>query len=221
MGGSEKVTIDVTVDSSATGTLVTEVGVVSDTEDSSQSDNMETQETTVNSEVDLFLGVLPPASPVDAGDTVPFDLSVANSGPSDAHNVTVETVLPAGATVVELFGCDKSTGTTCTLGNLPVDGATSFSVDVEIDETFSQSQLSATFEVNSDSVETDVSDNSVEATIEVNPGVAVRGRKSSNMCAFLAPILRGSETVASIDSFFCRLGRSGGSSDNGDNNEST
>ena len=82
----------------------------------------------LGSDLALTLGGTP--NPVTAGDTIMWSASLANSGPSDAANVTVTGEVPAGTTFVSLtapagFSCStplvgNSGPVACSSASLPL-----------------------------------------------------------------------------------------------------
>ncbi|HEM61158.1 MAG TPA: DUF11 domain-containing protein, partial [Chloroflexi bacterium] len=85
-----------------------------------------------------------------AGGYAEFRVEVWNSGPSMAENVVVEDLLPAGVTVVEVYGdggCttgipgDPLAQLTCNLGNIPSLEGRAFNVVVQIDPDYVDAEL--------------------------------------------------------------------------------
>ncbi|MEO8376641.1 MAG: DUF11 domain-containing protein [Candidatus Sumerlaeota bacterium] len=98
-GKSARTTFSVTVNSSATGTLVSTAIVNSSTQDSNQANNSGTDsDTSIIAECDL--GLTASANPLTAAanQKVTFTIAVTNGGPSDGANLPVVLTLPKGLT---------------------------------------------------------------------------------------------------------------------------
>jgi uncharacterized repeat protein (TIGR01451 family) len=86
-------------------------------------------------EADLSLTKADSPDPVYAGETLTYTLSVSNIGPSEAANLTVTDILPAGVTFQSANGhdwtCAEASGVvTCTRANLAVGTAPDITITV-------------------------------------------------------------------------------------------
>ncbi len=119
---SAEVTLDVSVDSAAQGTITNTAAVSGDEDDPAQDNNVAAVETTVSHQADLGLGGSTSPSPATAGRNLAYTFLVTNRGPSDAADVTLTDVLPDGVAFVSASpsgGCGESGGTvTCSLGSV-------------------------------------------------------------------------------------------------------
>jgi uncharacterized repeat protein (TIGR01451 family) len=84
---------------------------------------------------DLAITKTATPSPVNAGQTVVYGLTVSNTGPADTSNVVVTDVLPSQVTFISAISaqgtCAQSTGTvTCNLGTVANGGSVAISVAV-------------------------------------------------------------------------------------------
>lgn len=74
---------------------------------------------------DLQVGLEAPAT-VNAGDALTFSLTITNPGPDPSQDVVASLTVPAGTSGVSVEAsqgsCTLSTGVSCNLGSLPVDG---------------------------------------------------------------------------------------------------
>ncbi len=97
---------EVTVDKSiATGTVLTNVATAtSGTPDPNPTNDSGRADLTVTRAVDLSITKVHDASAVRIGDALPFSLQVANAGPSEASDIVVTDVVPAGLTVLTEVG---------------------------------------------------------------------------------------------------------------------
>ncbi len=67
--------------------------------------------TNVTASADLSVSVVGPATPVPVGQTVTYQVTVSDNGPSDAAGVSLVDVLPAGVTFVSATSTDGTTPT--------------------------------------------------------------------------------------------------------------
>jgi len=117
------VTIVVDVDPSTRGTLTNVARVSANELDETLGNNTYTETTSVSAVSALSLVKADSSDPVVAGDILTYTLTSANDGPSDATNVTLTDILPAGVNFITATAtqgsCDEAGGTvTCTLDSL-------------------------------------------------------------------------------------------------------
>ncbi|BCY12193.1 DUF11 domain-containing protein [Actinoplanes sp. L3-i22] len=120
-GATTVVTIDMTLKSNAAGAVNNAVSVTSSTPDPNAANNNFSVQSagTAVADVGVKLGLSQLSA--YAGDTVVYTLTVTNNGPSDATNVTFNTIVPPGVTIVR--NPPYCTPNACTVGTLPA-GAT-------------------------------------------------------------------------------------------------
>ncbi len=99
-GASAPITIEVTVDSSALGTLDNRAETSTDTPESDDTNNDAEISTTVNTSVDLSIGKVADPDPAVAGGLLTYNIVINNEGPSDAAEVTITDTLPLSTTFV-------------------------------------------------------------------------------------------------------------------------
>jgi uncharacterized repeat protein (TIGR01451 family) len=99
----------VTVNVTATGTLINVLRVSSDTFDPVPANNRTTATTSVGALADLAIAKTGPTA-AEAGDTIEFVISVVNNGPSAAANVLVLDSLPGGLAFVSGSGSPSNLG---------------------------------------------------------------------------------------------------------------
>jgi len=154
-----RITIGLTAIALQGGDINNEVRVTADTPDPDQSNNVYYDFLSAEDVADLSIDKYVSECWYDgmdgeggcvAGGYADFAISVSNNGPSTAENVVVEDLLPAGVTVVEVYGdggCttgipgDPFAPLTCNLGNIPSGGRTSFNVEVQIDPDYVDAEL--------------------------------------------------------------------------------
>ncbi len=139
------ITLKVTVDPSARGSLSNSATISSNEYDPLDSNNTGTASVAVNGQVDLDITKSDSVSPqsVIAGNTMAYSLNITNSGPSSATGVQVTDLLPDGVTYSQAQGsgwnCNASNGTvTCTRSSLGVTSTPStitVNVTVNPDQT--------------------------------------------------------------------------------------
>ena len=98
------------------GTITAMATVSAVTPDPSMANNTTMASTTVGTAADLSVAVSGAPDPVTPGGTETFTITVTDSGPGTADNVSVTFTLPAGATFVSAMG----NGWTCTLAGTVV-----------------------------------------------------------------------------------------------------
>ncbi|WP_405017229.1 DUF11 domain-containing protein [Kitasatospora sp. NBC_00070] len=111
---------------------------------------------------------------VTAGQSFVYDITVANAGPSQAKNVTVTDVLPAGLIFQPSAGCTAS-GQTVTCGpvaTLDTGKTQVFKVTVQLDPAYSGdgSDIRNQASVKSDTTDPDMSNNTSDASTGGLPG---------------------------------------------------
>jgi len=183
VGGSATVVINVTVSSGFTGSLSNTATLTSSATDPDPSDNIATQTTTVLSEADLAITKVASADPAIAGQNLTWTLTVSNAGPiaSDATNVSVTDLLPAGVTLVSATPSQGSCNTTvvCVLGTIASGSSATITLVVQISPSFTDS-LSNTASVTSSTTDPDPGDNTVTETVAVNAQADLSIAKTDN-----------------------------------------
>ncbi len=118
VGGSATFTATGNIAASATGALVNTATVTapSGATDPDSANNAATDTDTLTPQADLSLSKTGPAS-ATPGSSISYTLTVTNTGPSDATNVTVNDATPTGLTFVSNSG-GCTTAFPCTLGAL-------------------------------------------------------------------------------------------------------
>jgi uncharacterized repeat protein (TIGR01451 family) len=119
-------------------TITNTANVLSSTPDGTPLNNGSTTNTTVSTSADLSaMKSAPPAA--TAGSDFTYTIGVANAGPSDATNVTLSDVLPAGTTFVSetqrsgpTFTCTTGATINCTIAALIVGASATFDVTVNV-----------------------------------------------------------------------------------------
>lgn len=111
--------------------------------------------------------------PAIAGETLTWDLVVANNGPSHAQNVTVTDTLPTGTTFVvglSSSGCSEAAGVvTCVIPQIDSGSSSAFSIGVRINQTAnSGSDITNTAVASADTQDPDGSNNSASDTVTVS-----------------------------------------------------
>ena len=120
-GASTSVIVDVAVDSRVDGTLLNVAQVESKEIDPIVENNDTRVETAVTHEANLEIEASVSPSPAVAGRDLTYTFLLANRGPSDASDVVLTTVLPAGVTFASGTprNCSGSGATvTCALGRI-------------------------------------------------------------------------------------------------------
>ncbi len=135
-GESTVVEIDVEVVPSATGVLSNEASVSGDGPDPDPGNNGTVEETTVGPPIcDLSVLKEGPFDPVAPGETLDYQISVANQGPSMGDGVVMTDALPPSVVFLSSTPpsptCEEVGGTvTCTLGSLDSGASTDVTIEV-------------------------------------------------------------------------------------------
>ncbi|KUL26193.1 DUF7507 domain-containing protein [Actinoplanes awajinensis] len=117
VGATVTVEIDVRLDPSGTGDVNNAVSVTSTTPDPVAANNNYSVQTTGTVAADVSVKLALSALSAYAGDTVTYTLTVVNNGPALARNVTFNTVVPPGVTIVR--SSPQCTVNACTIAALP------------------------------------------------------------------------------------------------------
>lgn len=130
-------TITVTPQPDAVPSITNSVSVTGNEFDPDASNNSDTEDTTVNPVADLSVAKSgTPSSIVYGGGNVTYTVTVTNSGPNDATNVTLTDTLPTNMTFQSATGtgwtCNHNAGVvTCTRASLPVGPAPDITIVVQ------------------------------------------------------------------------------------------
>ena len=170
--GATAPAITVTVTAPAQAAVLTNTAAVtSTTADPDVTNNTAGTTTTVTASADLGIVKTGPATVVAAG-SVGYQLTVGNSGPSDAASVTVTDTLPAGVTFVSASGTGwacSNTGNvsvTCTRATIAA-GTTAPVITLVVTAPAQGTVLSNTATVSSTTADPDPTDNTATATTTV------------------------------------------------------
>ena len=133
-GGSANYTVTVSVDAATTAPLTNNVSVTSATNDPNAANNSTSEPTAVIGSADLSISKVDDVDPVVAGSNLVYTITVNNAGPSDAQNVLVTEVLPAGVSFVSSTGCveDPAGVPNCSLGTIASGGSAAYTVTVSV-----------------------------------------------------------------------------------------
>ncbi|MBM2618824.1 DUF11 domain-containing protein [Actinoplanes sp. LDG1-06] len=116
-GATQAVTIVVQLDPGGSGAINNAVSVSASTPDPVVGNNNRSVQSSGTSVADVGVSLTLGASSAQPGDTVPFTLVVTNHGPSTATNVSFNTVVPPGITVIRPSS-PYCTATACTFPGL-------------------------------------------------------------------------------------------------------
>ena len=118
-------------------------------------------------EADLAVTKVDDPDPVYFGDTITYTIDVVNNGPDAAVGVLLTDTLPAGVTFVSAVGCTEAGGVvTCDLGDLAAAGTAQVVIVVTAPDV--AGLLTNEVEVSSETLDTDLTDNTASAETTVN-----------------------------------------------------
>ena len=116
-----RLTIQAAVDAGTAGRTITNTvtNVTLDQIDSNTTADDPSESITVGNATDLVIGKTVDNGTPDEGDTVTFTVTVTNSGPAQATNVSIDDALPAGLTAGTITPSQGScTAPTWTIGTI-------------------------------------------------------------------------------------------------------
>jgi uncharacterized repeat protein (TIGR01451 family) len=175
-GESRTVVLSMTVSPSATGSVTNTVNVGSSGVDSYPANNTVSTVTNLTTHADLRV-VKSALADVDAGATFVYTLTVANDGPSDAHNVYITDTLPAGVRVITQssplsFGL-VATNTTGArywyTGTLPAQANGQIRLPVTVTNSDAPASVVNRLDITSGTAEVDNANNTSVYTTTVHP----------------------------------------------------
>ena len=138
--GSVVITITGHVRPDATGTVTNTATLSTSTADPDQGNNSSTATADLVSSADLSVDKVPDNSPLVAGATVGYTITVTNQGPSDAGGVMLTDVLPTAIAFDPPSSdpaCALAAGSVnCTIGTLPADDTRVFRVVGQLSSSF-------------------------------------------------------------------------------------
>ena len=155
------------------GTISTNTATVSsDTADPNPANNTSTSNTTISATAEVGVSKTAPAT-ATAGTNISYNITVTNSGPSNAASVSLTDTLPAGTSFVSVtqntgptFACSGGATVTCTNASLALGSSATFTIVAAINATFS-GVLSNTANVSSSTSDSNPANNSSTATTNV------------------------------------------------------
>jgi len=119
---------------------------------------------------DLSLTKTDSIDPVTAGNTLTYTLTVNNAGPSDAQNVVVSDILPAGVTLVSVSSSQGGCAALpCNLGTIANGGSATVTINVAVNLS-TTGTLTNTASVTSDTDDPDNSNNTATENTTSEPG---------------------------------------------------
>jgi uncharacterized repeat protein (TIGR01451 family) len=114
----------------------------------------------------------PSSSPSAVADAIlTYTLSVHNAGPSDAQNVSISAVIPAGLTLSSSSG--PCTVFPCSLGTLKVGQIMAFNMSYSIAKTYPANSVVMTIDASSDTTDPDTRNNSASVTTQLTRASAL------------------------------------------------
>lgn len=177
VGETITVTIAGTVDSGAVSFDDNTATVATADDDPDLSNNTATAESELGANADLSLAKVFDDDSVVAGDATQFDLIVSNAGPSDAADVSVTDVLPAGFEIVSAVSADGTCvtsttdadddTTTCTMGTVVADSSVTITVVASVDPSLGAGPVTNTATVVSPTPDRNPSSNTATDQIAV------------------------------------------------------
>ncbi|KUL27679.1 DUF7507 domain-containing protein [Actinoplanes awajinensis] len=132
-GATTTVTLDMTLKPSGGGAVNNAVSVTGSTPDPSAANNNYSVQSSGSAVADVGVKLSLSQASAYAGDTVNYTLVVTNYGPSDATNVTFNTIVPPGVTIAR--NSPYCTPNACTVGTLPAGASVPLTGTATLDAT--------------------------------------------------------------------------------------
>ena len=135
-GASATLTIVADVDAGTSGSTITNTvtNVTLDQTDSNTTADDPSESITVGNSTDLVITKIVDNGTPDEGDTVTFTVTVTNSGPAQATNVSIDDALPAGLTIGSATPSIGSyTAPTWTIGTLNNGASATLTIVADVD----------------------------------------------------------------------------------------
>ena len=163
-------TIQATVDAGTAGSTITNTvnNVALDQVDSNTTADDPSESITVGNETDLVVSKTVDDSDPDEGDTITFTVTLTNSGPARATNVSIDDALPAGLTAGTITPSQGSyTAPTWTIGTIDASSSATLTIQATVDAgTAGQTITNTVTNVTLDQTDSDTTtDDSSESVI--------------------------------------------------------
>ncbi|MFN3191205.1 MAG: SdrD B-like domain-containing protein [Aureliella sp.] len=194
---SSTITVTTTVDSTFSGTSVTNT-VTANADESTQVTADET--TTINPSIDLAITKTDSVDPATRGNTLVYTMDVTNAGPSSATNVVVTDTLPDGVTFISATGgtvtapSGNSNDVLIDIGTLAASGSQQVTVTVTIDADAADTitnTASVTSTETTGGFETNTNNNSTTEPTTLNPAIDLEVTKVDSA----DPVIAGNDLV--------------------------
>lgn len=176
------------IDAALTGTLSNSANLTASVDDPDTSNNAATDADTVLQQIaDLGVTLADAADPVNAGDTVVYNVDVTNNGPSEAASAFATFTLDSGLSLVSTSGCseDPSGVTTCSLGTIALNDTASFTVTASGTDD-EPSDVTSSVEVASGAVDTTTGNNTAQETTTITQVADISAVISDGLTSALA-----------------------------------
>ncbi|QDS90303.1 Cna protein B-type domain protein [Rosistilla ulvae] len=136
-GATATITVVTTLAASAAGTVSNTANVTSNETDSDPTNNQSTVVNTITQETDLSITKTDVGDPTSPGNTIDYNLTVTNNGPSNATGVVVTDNLPTGVTFVSGTGSQGTVTNnngviTANVGNLASGSTATVTIRVSV-----------------------------------------------------------------------------------------
>jgi len=174
-GMSAQFTLVVHVNSNFSSPTLSNTATVSTTSgDTNPLNNSATANTTITTAADLSVVKSAPST-ANAGSTFTYTITAANTGPSDAQNVSLTDTIPAGTNFVSInqtsgptFNCIPGGTTTCTIATLASGASATFNLSIApATSTAAGMVLSNTANISSTTTDSNPINNSSTATTTI------------------------------------------------------
>jgi uncharacterized repeat protein (TIGR01451 family) len=185
VGGKATFTLTATVASDYSGTTLANTAMVTPpagTTDPNNGNNSSTSTISTTPAADLRITKTASPNPVRATEEVTFTITVSNSGPSTANNVTVTDPLPSGLTLISATAtggsCSGTDTVICTIASIGANNSATVTIKARVGAAVPAGPLSNTAIVSSATTDPNNGNNSATATTTVTQPPGARFRSS-------------------------------------------
>ena len=196
---SVTLSLAVTVNAGATGSLANQVSVSSDTNDKDQSDNNASLNTTVFTKADLRVSVSAAAT-IAAGENLAYTVTVTNDGPSNASGVVAANILAAKVTYqssTASTGSYNSGTDQWSVGSLAAGSSAQLTLVVKVSSD-ATGNLTHQVSVTGSVVDEDLTDNSASANTTVTAKADLKVTQAGPTTILAGEVLTFTVTVTNL-----------------------
>ncbi|MEH3052403.1 MAG: isopeptide-forming domain-containing fimbrial protein [Patulibacter minatonensis] len=178
-GASATITVVVSADPAAAGTVLTDsASVTADQHDPVAANNAAANGTAVGEAADLRVTKTVDRPTADVGDTVTWTIAATNLGPRPATGVTLTDLVPPGVTIQSITAtagsCSGTGPISCAIGGLAVGADATITVVGRLRTDAGATALSAPVSITGNELDPNLANNTASVTTTVGPAADLR-----------------------------------------------